>query len=500
VNKSAFSLAVFPFLKTSAPVMIGDYRFRSTLDVEGLPPEQATAVGDIARMLFAHGDRRVVSASYAITPYIDLGRPDPEFGRLTELRAAVAYLYSAPHGTFDTVFLTPENVSLAIFSPGPVSVFLVRSEHHLERVGPETGPAPDERHHVPGFAGYYNFTHSFWVEPGGRLYGPAPHIGLNLSQDLANEFDHFHDGRPDRPLLMKLLSAPPSATSKRIFTALRWYNAANEAAAGPDRALLDLAIAFEALFALPADAKTERLVDAISLLLGRTDRIEQWARQFYAARSAVVHEGAAREHYFDVGTPIKGRDQPDLFGSLMLYGRQIFQLALSTFLVGADLAKAAGLQDRLVSNAERYTRICAALDADQGAPSDRLRDIAGLVDGLEQFRFVTSAPVPQHLMLGALRSACSALLASGVVVDPPLIEALQQAAAQARKKDELGDLAAVEALTTAFKAEDQVMLEPITLVVRDLAEAVWNVLFMRYFDLQGARSDPAESEPDPPVI
>jgi hypothetical protein len=34
-------------------------------------------------------------------------------------------------------------------------------------------------------------------------------------------------------------------------------------------AILSLAVAFEALFGLPRDAKTERFVDAVSLLLGR---------------------------------------------------------------------------------------------------------------------------------------------------------------------------------------------------------------------------------------
>jgi hypothetical protein len=42
-----------------------------------------------------------------------------------------------------------------------------------------------------------------------------------------------------------------------------------------DRALLNLAVAFEALLKLPDSSKTERLVDAISLLLGRTERLSK---------------------------------------------------------------------------------------------------------------------------------------------------------------------------------------------------------------------------------
>jgi hypothetical protein len=61
-----------------------------------------------------------------------------------------------------------------------------------------------------------------------------------------------------------------------------------------------LAVAFETLLRLPEFSKTDRLVDAISLLLGRTERLDEWAEQFYAARSQVVHEGEVRDEYFYV--------------------------------------------------------------------------------------------------------------------------------------------------------------------------------------------------------
>ncbi len=125
-----FAIAVFPFLKTSSPVRIGGYTFRSTVDTDGLPPDQEKAVREIAQMLFVQNDLRVKSASYAILPALEV--------------------------------------------------------------------------------------HS----------------------------------------------------------------------------------AFETLLRLPEAAKTDRLVDAISLLLGRTDRLSDWAEQFYAARSQVAHEGTVRDWYF----------------------------------------------------------------------------------------------------------------------------------------------------------------------------------------------------------
>ena len=68
---AGFSIVVFPFLKTSEPVQLGGITFRSTDDVENLPREQATAVRDVAQMLFFRDDYRVKSATYAVVPRID---------------------------------------------------------------------------------------------------------------------------------------------------------------------------------------------------------------------------------------------------------------------------------------------------------------------------------------------------------------------------------------------------------------------------------------------
>ena len=39
-----FSIAVFPYLKTSGPIRFGPYLFRSTDDLEGLSEAEAVAV------------------------------------------------------------------------------------------------------------------------------------------------------------------------------------------------------------------------------------------------------------------------------------------------------------------------------------------------------------------------------------------------------------------------------------------------------------------------
>jgi hypothetical protein len=189
MTNPAFSIAVFPFLKTSGPIRIGGHTFRCTTDVASLPPEQAEAVTEIAKMLFVHGDIRVKSASYAIIQPLDFNWHSPVIDHLVRVRAALAYLYASPHEIFGNLYLAPEDVSLALLTPSPVSVFLVRPEHHTENIATITGPPPNARHNVPGYQGLYNFLHYFWVERRSRLYGPKPHMTLT-SQDLKIDLEY----------------------------------------------------------------------------------------------------------------------------------------------------------------------------------------------------------------------------------------------------------------------------------------------------------------------
>jgi hypothetical protein len=223
VTDGTFSIAVFPFLKTSGPVEIGGHTFRSTKDVAGLPREQANAVLEIQQMLFVQGDLRVKSASYAIIPYVDFNRLGTEIDQFIRLHAVVSYIYASPHDVFESLFLAPEETSLVIFSPGSVSVFLVRPKHHTESVSPTLGPPADSRHQLSGYAGLYNFRHHFWIEAGSRLYGPKPHITLVIQQDLRVDVEELQHGQAHYHLLLGLLNRPPSSTSLRIYSALHWF-------------------------------------------------------------------------------------------------------------------------------------------------------------------------------------------------------------------------------------------------------------------------------------
>jgi hypothetical protein len=481
-----FCVAVFPFLKTASPVKIGGYAFRSTSDLEGLPSYEAEAVREIAQMLFVQDDLRVKSASYAILPDIQVHSADPRLTYFADLRAVMAYFYSAPHEVFDTVFLNPEEVSLILFTPGRVSTFLTRPEHHTERDAPHPGPSPDPHHYVPGYNGLYNFRHAFWVEPGSRVYGPKPNVALVIAQDLESDITQWVQSRRHDHLLLELLEKSSTATSRRIFAAIRWYNNANASGLDQSGALLNLAVAFETLLRLPETYKKERLVDAISLLLGRTDRLDDWADQFYAARSRVAHEGQVRDGHFYASSSTKQRQVTDIFGSLMLYGRHIFQLCVGTVLVGIDLAERAELQDKLTTNNERYGSICRTLEDKSETPSDRLLKVASIVSVIERYQFVVSA-ISAGTAIAAVRLATTTLAACGQDLPEELGSAMAACADTKRRDGELRELEAIEQLYNAFDRVGEQPLSPEARVARDITRLVWMSLFQRHYWLKEQR-------------
>src|SRR5207247_4711398 len=120
--------AVFPFLKTTDPITLGNFTFRSTDDTTGLDAEDAAHVREIADMFYLQDDLRVRSATYAMLPAVDLDKTEPRVTELERIQAVVAFCYSHPHPTFGNPFFVFEHASLAVFSADAVSIFMVRPE------------------------------------------------------------------------------------------------------------------------------------------------------------------------------------------------------------------------------------------------------------------------------------------------------------------------------------------------------------------------------------
>jgi hypothetical protein len=483
-----YSFAVFPFLKTLSTVSIGQLTFRSTDVTDDLSAEQAVCVDEIASMLFLQDNLRIKSASYAIIPFVDLNYPTADVEHLMNVQAVVAYCYASPRHEFGDIFLSPEHASMVIFSPGRVPVSLVRPDFHVDVVEPTSDLGADNRWEVEGYAGLYNFRHHFWVAKGSRLYGPKPHLTLNHSQDLSSDLVYKAEARVDYRLLSELLRKPDTQTSSRIFTAVRWFNAANNEANDHAAAIVNLSIAFEALLSLPTDEKTDRLIDAISLLLGRIPRLDIWARQFYDTRSRIVHEGRAQQLRF-VATDSRKVSEGPLYQSLLSYGRQVFQLCLGTLLVGAGLAEKAGLEEKLVTNQERFQKICKVLADKTTGTRERLERIAPIIAATHQYQYIPESGLQLEAMIGATRLAVKALLEDDEPISQELKEHLERLATAKRTDDHLQELDALRALDSVLTATPQLTQTSCGEVVRDLVKVVWSYVFMHYFWLKERLSD-----------
>lgn len=475
-----YSYAVFPYLKTSNDVSIGQLTFRSTCSTNELTTKQANHLNDIASMLFLQDNLRIKSASYALIPFIDMNNPEPEIEQLKNIQAVVAYCYASPRHEFGDIFLSPEHASMVIFSPGRVFKSLVYPSFNVEEIHNSSKPVADHRGEIDGYSGLYNFKHHFWVTKDSHLYGPKPCLALNISQDLSLDLARAEKSRCDYQLLCDLLRKPITKTSKRVFTALQWFNSANSVENDSAAAIVDLTTAFESLMKLPSDQKSDRLIDSISLLLGRIPRLNIWVKQFYDARSQIVHEGYSQRLEFIATNSIKN-SKGQKYQSLLSYGRQIFQLCLGTLLTGAELAEKSGLEEKFITNEERFQEICRILNNNEIEIRERLEKIFPIVKAIDQYRYVPESNLKLETMIGATRLAAKTLLENNGEISIKLKSSLSQLINAKRTLDHFTELDALRKLEKTFKEEDIHTDNNCQQSVRKLIEIVWGYTFMHYF-------------------
>ncbi len=485
-----YSVAVFPFLKTTAPVDVGGVIFRSTDDVSGLDTGKTRSVVEVAEMLFLQDDLRIKAASYCVLPFIDLEHPGSALEQLRRIQAIVAYCYAVPHNIFGDPYLRYEHASLAVFSPGRVWDFLVRTEYNVEPQSPNRSLAPDERGEIDGYTGLYNFKHYFWVAKGSRVYPPVPYVGLNIAQDLAADLnDFFHSSRFQ--LLPELIQKPESGMAERALTSIAWFNEANNLAARDEVSIVNLAIAFESLLGLPEDQKSKRLVDSVALLLGRIPRLEEWAQQFYEARSDIVHEGRASELRFKVAESGKPASI-SLYNSLLSYGRQVFQLCAATLLFGASIAQRAALEDKLVTNRERFERVSRILSDESIAAPERFRAISQRVEAIGSYSHVVESSFPIKIVLDAMRLAAKVLLVCETNLGDELRTATEKLATAAKSQDSIEALHAVQEFHEIGKHRTLTgdPSSPWVVTLR-LVNAGWDYVMWNYYSLRKKQEEQA---------
>jgi hypothetical protein len=379
---------------------------------------------------------------------------------------------------------------MAIFTPESGSQFLAHPTFHVDLVEPnQQVTAAISKKIINGYSGIYNFRHHFWVTKGSRLYGPMPRLTLNHYQDLKEDFNRAStsSNRADFRLLCELLRKPRSSAGLRIFNSIRWFHAANNKANEPMTAIIMLAIAFETLMRLPSESKSAHLIDAISLLLGRIRRIDIWASQFYKARSQIVHEGFTQElRYIATDSPKNNNGQR--YQSLLSYGRKIFQLCIGTILTGAELSELAGLEETLITNQERFQKVCKILKDTESQIGDRVARIKPIIEAIEEFQVVPEENLQLETMFGALRLVAKTQLEIDNTLSQDLRDRLKQISNAKRSKTHLQELEALKNLQDFLSAGSSTKTNDFTETVRSLVRTVWNYVFYNYYLLKNVRA------------
>ena len=482
----SYSVVLFPLLKTNRPVRLGSLQFRSTDDLDELSEDQAASVTEITGMLFALGDQRIKRASYAIVDRVDLVNAPAGLDALGDIEAVVAYLYASPRHEFNSLFLAPEHASIAVLTPNRVAAALVRLPFNVVDVAQQMDLEADETDFVDGYDGVLGLRHHFWVVSGSRVYGTTPHPILNQYQDLASDVEQARCARADYRLLLELLTEGERGgdMGRRVFTAVRWFNRANSNHREESESFICLSVALETLLRVPHDAKKDRFVDAIDLLLGCVPRLEDWATQFYEARSRAVHEGKVGHSAFvPKSTPSK-QERSTTYQSLLLYGREVFQLCLGTVLTGASLSSQADLEAKLITNSERFETVSRTLDDDSLPIADRLAQLGPLARAINRYRYVADTGLTVAMMLGACRRAARVTLESASDIGERLRNALTALAEAPRTDNHLEQLDALRALVDELKGLPDRTAAGVSYPVITLMEDTWHDVFRHYFSLR----------------
>lgn len=481
-----FSVVVFPLLKTSRPVRLGALEFRSTDDLDGLPGNQAASVTEVTGMLFAMGNQRIATASYAIVDRIDVvNAPVGELDALRDIEAVVAYLYASPRYEFNSLFLTPEHASIAVLTPNRVASALVRLPFNVIDVALQMD-LEAETWFVDGYEGVIGLRHHIWVTSGSRVYGTMPHPTLNIGQDLASDVEQARRGREDYRLLLQLLAEcdREGDIRHRVFTSVRWFNRASSEHREDAESFICLSVALETLLRLPHDAKKDRFVDAIAMLLGRVSRLEDWATQFYEARSRAVHEGSIGQVAFVPKARSRKQKHATEYQSLLAYGREIFQLCLGTVLTGASLSSHADLAAKLISNSERFESVSRTLDEESLPFEVRLEQLGPLARAINRYRYVRDTGLTVPMILGACRRAAKVTLESANDIGDRLRKALTGLAAAPRTESHLDELVALRALVDELKGLPDVAKAGVNYAVTTLVTDSWHYLFPYYLSVK----------------
>jgi len=154
----------------------------------------------------------------------------------------------------------------------------------------------------------------------------------------------------------KKAEASTTKLAERLKRAIYWYNSShNDNSQQIERAVLDMGIAFEALFQTPNEHVAEYLETALSVIFPDNDFIPKWLKQFYKARSTIAH--GSSPSFKDLQLNL---DRSEHY-SLVYWAQRIFRACIEANVIQWEIAEKSGLLKAMTPNRTRLQRILGKL-------------------------------------------------------------------------------------------------------------------------------------------
>ncbi len=148
------------------------------------------------------------------------------------------------------------------------------------------------------------------------------------------------------------------AEKKRLIRAFEWFNKSYKSEPEIDdyERFINLAIAFETLFNSPEQGIQASLTTGITTLLGETDEMVHWIKEFYGVRSGIVH---GREQ---PSIAYKGKNSNEFHLNHIVFARKVFTKCIKAIFSAREQVYTEDLHKELISNERRIREILQGLN------------------------------------------------------------------------------------------------------------------------------------------
>lgn len=143
----------------------------------------------------------------------------------------------------------------------------------------------------------------------------------------------------------------------RLIRALGWFNRSFKLDLEVDNLerFISVAIAFEALFNSPAESIQASLTANITALLGETQEMTHWVKDFYDKRSRIVHGREKPTILY------KGKGTTEYHLDHLYYARKVFTRCVKAIFTAREQVYTKDLHSELISNERRIKEVLASM-------------------------------------------------------------------------------------------------------------------------------------------